>query len=100
MVEIDLTNLSVNQLLNLHGKVLDELKTRSVISTRNNPVGDYTVWLVAHAFNLQPQPNSKKGFDAIDSNGVRFQIKGRRLDPANPSRQMSVIRNFDDKLFD
>jgi len=47
------------------------------------------------------QSKSKKGYDAIDEKtGIRYQIKARRLTVYNRSRQLSVIRNLDQKLFD
>jgi len=42
---------------------------------------------------------SRAGFDAIDSKGIRYQIKGRRLHPSNSSRQLGVIRNLAEKKF-
>ena len=87
-------------LLVLFGDLLDELKRRGIVRSRNNPVADYSEWLVSKAFGLNLQPNSNSGFDAVDSKGIRYQIKGRRLHPANKSRQLGVIRNLEDKKFD
>jgi hypothetical protein len=79
---------------------LDELKQRSVVRTRNNPVADYAEWLVAQRLGLSLERNSKSGYDATNTSGNRFQIKSRRLDPFNKSRQLSVIRNLDAGEFD
>ena len=96
----DLIELSVTQLLTLFAEVLDELKTREVVRTRNNPVADYAEWLTARALHLQLQSNSNEGFDAIDSGGIRYQIKGRRLQTPKSSRQLSIIRRLKDNTFD
>jgi hypothetical protein len=66
----------------------------------NNPVGDYAEYLCASALSLTLAGNSAKGYDAVDADGQRHQIKGRRPTPANPSRQLSVIRNLDSKPFE
>ncbi|MDA8563895.1 hypothetical protein N9L06_05530 [Mariniblastus sp.] len=42
--------------------------------------------------------NSKAGFDATDSAGLRYQIKGRRS--ADRNVQFSAIRNLDQQHFD
>ena len=41
-----LTTLAEIELLQTHAGVMAELKNRSVVRTPNNPVGDYTEWLV------------------------------------------------------
>jgi hypothetical protein len=44
--------------------------------------------------------NSTSGHDAVDSSGLKFQIKGRRLTSHNKSRQLSAIRNLANHDFD
>ena len=92
--------LSTSDLLSFFGKILDELKDRKIIRSQNSPVGDYSEWLVAQVFNLELQTNSNKGFDALDSEGTKYQIKGRRLCSLNSSRQLGVIRGLEDRKFD
>ena len=79
---------------------MKELISRRIIRTFNNPVGDYTEWLVSSRLNYKLENNSKAGFDATSSTGERIQIKGRRITPWNKSRQLSAIRNLDSKDFD
>ena len=74
----DLTTKTPTELLRLHSDIISELKRRDIVRTQNNPIGDYTEWLVCKCFNLQIEGNSKAGFDATDSHGLRYQIKGRR----------------------
>src|SRR5439155_6943077 len=92
-----LSNLS---LLRLHAAVLDELKRRDVLRTTNNPLADYTEWLVSRALGLKLVTNSGSGFDARDRRGTRYQIKGRRITTGNTSVQLSAIRNLRRKEFD
>ena len=97
---MNLRELSIKELLQLQAAATNELKRRDVVRTQNNPLGDYTEWLVAQAMGLELVANSKAGYDGIDSNGTRIQIKGRRITPKNKSRQLSAIRKYDEKDFD
>ncbi len=97
---MDLTQLSIKKLLQTQANIIGELKNREVVRTKNNPIGDFTEWLVAHAYNLELANNSKTGYDATDSSGTKIQIKGRRVTADNPSRQLSAIRKYEDKDFD
>jgi len=38
--------MSEIELLQTHAAVIDELLRRKVVRTRNNPIGDYTEWLL------------------------------------------------------
>lgn len=95
-----LTSMMVAELLALHSAAINELRTRGVLRTQNNPTGDYTEWLVSRHFELALEANSIKGFDAVDVNGLRYQIKGRRITRANPSTQLGVIRDIESANFD
>ena len=95
-----LNEMGVKELLRLQASVINELKGRGVVRTQNNPLGDYTEWLVAKALDLELESNSKAGYDGISKTDVRVQIKGRRVTSANNSRQLSAIRNYAEKDFD
>jgi len=97
---MDLREQSIQELLQLHAAILDELKRRKVVRTKNNPVGDYTEWLVSKSLGLELTNNSAAGYDGIDPDGRRIQIKGRRITPSNKSRQLSAIRKLAEKQFD
>lgn len=99
-MNLNLKKLHFRDLLVIFGDLLDELKSRDIVRTRNNPVADYSEWLVSKAFNLTLQRNSNNGFDAIDFSGIKYQIKARRVSPVNRSRQLGVIRNLEAKKFD
>ena len=94
----DLKQMSEIELLRTHAAIIDELIDRDVVKTRNNPVGDYTEWLVSSRMGLDLQPNSRAAFDAVDATGMRYQIKGRR--DSGTHVQFSSIRNLEMKGFD
>ena len=100
MAEFDWKALTVSKLLRCFADILDELKRRGVVRTRNNPVADYAEWLVARQLGLSLERKSRSGYDAIDQSGKRYQIKSRRLDQTNESKQLSVIRKLDAGEFD
>lgn len=95
-----LPELAISELLAAHSAVLDELRRRGVVRSKNNPTGDYAEWLVSSKLGLKLEANSAKGFDAVDSLGLRYQIKGRRVTPDNKSSQLGVIRNLKGADFD
>jgi len=98
---IDLKNLEDEELLHLYARLMEELRQRKLIRSSNNPVSDYAEKIVCEKLNLSLQAKSSKGYDAIDENsGARYQIKARRLTRHNMSRQLGVIRNLDQRLFD
>ncbi|RON24850.1 hypothetical protein BK660_04050 [Pseudomonas brassicacearum] len=97
---MNLATLSIPELLKLHASAIDELMSRGVLRTKNNPVGDYAEWLVSSALNLTLAKNSATGHDAESSNGKKIQIKGRRITANNRSRQLGVIRNLEKYDFD
>ncbi|PKO08030.1 MAG: hypothetical protein CVU40_17450 [Chloroflexi bacterium HGW-Chloroflexi-2] len=82
-MKLDIKSATTAELLQLYGRILEELKTRKVILTANSPVGDYTEWLVANKFGLKLMSNSTKGYDAEDSSGKKFQIKSRHVTRGN-----------------
>jgi hypothetical protein len=98
---IDLKNLENEDLLQLYGRLMEKLRQRKLIRSSNNPVSDYAEKIVCEKLKLSIQGKSSKGYDAIDEkSGIKYQIKARRLTRHNKSRQLGVIRNIDQKLFD
>ena len=89
------------QLLQLTGTVIDVLKERGICRTANNPISDYTEWLVCNILDLTPETASKQGFDALGKHdGKKYEIKARRLGKKNGSRQLSAIRDIEGEHFD
>lgn len=90
----NLNNKSVAELLALHIAALEELRQRKILRSANNPTGDLAEYYFCTVFGWAQENNSKKAFDAIGNEGVRYQIKGRRVHRRNKSRQMSAIRDL------
>lgn len=84
-----------------YASILNSLYSAGIVRTYNSPVGDYAEWLVSTKLNLQLEKNSEKGYDAMDGeSGLRYQVKSRWMHPGKNSRQLNVIRNYEDNQFD
>lgn len=93
---MDLGSLSARQLLTMYGEIINELVRRSVIRTRNSPVGDYAETLLARALGGTLAPNSTKSWDLTTPDGERIQVKARVVGPeTRPSAKFSAFRSFD-----
>lgn len=95
-----LKKLSSLAILRLHAVLLDELADRGVVRSKNNPIADYAEYLVCEALSLTLMAKSNKGYDAVDSNGRRYEIKCRREDPKRKTTLTSPLRNLDGEHFD
>lgn len=91
---------SVRDLLRLHGQIMGELRLREIVRTSNSPAGDYAELLFSMAFGWNLEGSSAAGHDATDGDGLRYQIKSRRLTKENGSRQLSFLRKLPEKKFD
>jgi len=96
----DVSELMPRQLLELHAKLEGRLREGGILRSANNPTGDLAEYLFCIAFRWETATNSQAGFDATDSEGKRYQIKGRRIAGLNKSRQLSALRNISDGNFD
>jgi len=98
---LNLSSLSNRELLQLYSRLIEELRQRKLTRSSNNPVSDYAEKIVCEKLKLTLQAKSSKGYDALDEkSGTKYQIKARRLTRHNMSRQLGVIRNLDQRLFD
>lgn len=97
---IDLAHIPVPALLELHVDLLAELRRREVVRSLNNPTGDYGELLFSRAFGWSLNGNSSADADAIDAQGLRYQIKCRRLGTPKGSRQLGFIRRLPERPFD
>lgn len=95
-----LQSATPSELLALYVAVLKELRHRKVVRSTNNPVADYAEFLLSGAMGLKLAAKSTTGYDALDTNGKRYEIKSRRITAHNKSRQLSVIRGLDKGHFD
>jgi hypothetical protein len=97
---MDLRKLTVNELLTLGVDATQELRSRGIVRTANNPIGDFAEYLFCRAFSWKLADNSQKDADAVGPDGVRYQIKARRLAGNLGDRQLSALRNLPDQRFD
>ncbi|MGE0006732.1 MAG: hypothetical protein AB7S92_14195 [Parvibaculaceae bacterium] len=97
---IDLTTISIPALFELHVDLLAELRRRDVVRSANNPTGDYGELLFSRAFGWTLNINSSADADAVDGEGLRHQIKCRRLGTPRGSRQLGFIRRLPERPFD
>jgi hypothetical protein len=97
---MDITGFSPKELLALHATVAEELRTRGITRSSNNPTGDLAEYLFCKAFSWVQAGNSNRGIDATAADGTRYQIKGRRMTRHSKSRQLSGIRDFQGRHFD
>lgn len=98
--DLDLTELTDQQVFATWAAAMAELKRRGIVRSDNTPTGDYAEWLIASRLGLTLEGNSQAGYDAVDLDGTRYQIKARRLPTPKTSRQLSTIRNLDKDPFD
>lgn len=98
---VNLKEMTDKGLLELYADLMEDMIDRGLIRSNNNPVSDYTEKLVEKKLHLSLSSKSTKGFDA-ENEGTKkkFQIKGRRVTKHNQSKQLGVLRDLEDKLFD
>jgi len=96
----DLPNLKTSELLRLYTDLLDELLKRKIVRSYNNPVAGVGEYLVVNALGLKRVPQSTKGYNAVDKESRKYEIKSRRLTQDNPSRMLGAIRECEAGHFD
>ena len=62
--------------------------------TSSNVVGEYTERICADILGLELAPSNQSGFDAVDADGKRVQIKGRRINSGNTAK-LTTLWNLD-----
>ncbi len=83
-MNIDLNNLSIDELIDLYARIPDALKQRGVIRS-NNFLGDLGEYIAIQRYKetpglpkLQAAPPGTQNVDAISRNGERYSIKATR----------------------
>lgn len=87
------------ELLKLHGEILQELKRQGVVKTRNQPIADYSKWLVRTRLNLKEVKNPNEKYDAYDNSGIKYLVRSRQVIGDNLAL-FSVIRKIEERNFD
>jgi hypothetical protein len=88
--------MSVPQLLKLWAAVMRELRTKDIVRTNNNPVGDIAEAIV-HQYYKGSERGSfvQAGWDVITADGTRIQVKAMRQTAGSKRRNLSPIRDSD-----
>lgn len=87
----DWGSMKDGELLLAYASLMEELRTCGIVRSSNNPVADFTEFFVARALGLTLDGKSAAGHDALDTTGVRYQIKGRRPTEHNKSVQLGIM---------
>lgn len=94
MTNADLHTMSVGQLIDTYSKILDELRLRGLVRTKNAPVGDLAEYAASIAYGGRLEKNSAKSYDLLASDGRRVQVKVRNVvSDTSPSQTFSAIRS-------
>jgi hypothetical protein len=75
----DIGALATGELLRLYGGILDELRARGVVRSRNAPAGDLAETLAMIVYNGTLAPQSEKSWDVLAADGTKVQVKCRVL---------------------
>lgn len=92
---VELSSLSTPELLRLWAGIMTELRTRDVVRTNNNPVGDIAEAIVHEHYGGRRGSFSQKGWDVETHDGQRLQVKGIRRTGLRGRRNLSAIRDSD-----
>jgi hypothetical protein len=95
-----ISEMSDDDLLRAWVEVMAELSARNLTRSANNPIADFAERHVALLTDGTLAPKSAKGYDVVGANGLRYQVKARRITSKNKSRQLGAIRNLDGRHFD
>ena len=97
---MDIKTLPPLDLIRLQTQIMDELAARAIVHNPTQPVGDYATYLACKAFDLKREPPSTSGYDACDDEGLRYQIKFKRLMSTTDTRQLNAVKGLEQKKFD
>jgi hypothetical protein len=97
---MDIKALPPIDLIRLQTQLMDELAARAIVHNPTQPVGDYATYLACKAFDLKREPPSTSGYDACDDEGLRYQIKFKRLMTTTDTRQLNAVKGLEQKKFD
>jgi hypothetical protein len=93
--EIDVSSLTVRQLLRLSAQIVTELNRRGVVRSRNPPAGDLAEYLVARAYQGELAAPSVKSWD-VQAGDRKLQVKCRLVDQDDRrSQSFSPFRSWE-----
>lgn len=95
----NLGDLTSVELLKLHGQIINELMQRKIAKTRNQPIAEYSKWLVRNKLNLHDVGNPNEKYDGYDDHDKKYLVRSRQIIDDRAIR-FSVIRNLKNRNFD
>jgi uncharacterized protein DUF6998 len=91
----DPSSRSTRDLLVDFASIMRTLRTRGVVRTHNNPIGDMAEAIVANHYGGTRGSFSQAGWDVRTPRGERLQVKALRQTGARTRRNLSPIRDTD-----
>ena len=92
----DLSTMNQRQLRRLHTEIMDAFRRRRAASGAGHLTAKLARFLFCAAYGWREAPAREKGYSAVDAEGLRFLIRGRRLVGYSPSRELSAIADIDE----
>jgi len=94
VTNFELHSLTAGELIDTYSGILDELRERGLIRTKNAPVGDLAEYAASIAYSGILEKNSAKSYDLLSGDGRRVQVKVRNVSAGtSPSQIFSAIRS-------
>ncbi len=98
---MNVENRTTRELLELYVEVMEELRSRRVVRSANQPVGDVAELLVAQHFDVPLASRSTRGYDLRAKpseafpEGERIEVKARRVSAGIRASHYSFLRGLD-----
>ena len=67
--------MSERALLQLYSDLMEELRSRELIRSSNNPVADYAEKIAVERLGLTRAGKEERGYDALDEQGTKYRKK-------------------------
>ena len=92
---IDISQLSLQDLLRFERAINNELRTRNLVRTNNKPLGDIAEAVVYFARGGTLEPNSTRSHDITTKDGTRIQVKAVTQVAGKVRGQFSTFRSLE-----
>jgi len=99
MAPFDASSASTPELLRTYAEVHEALRRRGLMRSTNAPTGDYAAYLFCKAFGWEQSIDGTLGFDAKDSRGTLYLIRGKRITRHSSSRELPAIQDLANRPF-
>ena len=93
MSKIDVSALALRELLEASVAISAELRERGYVRTGTSLAGELMEHVVARAYGARLEAPVNAGWDAVDADGTRIQVKTRFLEPG--ARRPFTFKNLE-----